>query len=70
MSTDTAVIVAKMILDGKNFNDIKFIDSPNIPIKNRKYTEEVNLPYRYISKNNKPLISPKLIKYLKNKDSV
>ena len=70
MSTDTAVIVTKMILDGKNFNDIKFIDSPNIPIKNGKYTEEVNLPYRYISKNNKPLISPKLIKYLKNKDSV
>jgi len=70
MSTDTAVIVAKMILDGKNFNDIKFIDSPNIPIKNGKYAEEVNLPYRYISKNNKPLISPKLIKYLKNKDSV
>ena len=70
MSTDTAVLVAKMILDGKNFNDIKFIDSPNIPIKKGKYIEELNLPYRYVSKNNKPIISPKLIKYLKNKDSV
>lgn len=70
MSTDTAVLVTKIILDGKNFNDIRFIDSPNIPIKKEKYIEEINLPYRYVSKNNKPIISPKLIKYLKKKDSI
>ncbi len=70
MSTDTAVFVTKLILDGKNFNDISFIDKPYIIIKNKKFKEEINLPYRYVLKNNKPMISNDLIKYLKNKKDI
>jgi len=67
MSTDTAVLVSKLILDGINFDDIKFIDKPSIVIKKGEYKEEINLPYRYILKNNKPLINKDLIDYLKKK---
>lgn len=70
MSTDTAVLVTKMTVEGTRLEKIRFIDNPNIPIKKGKIQEEINLPYRYLLKNNKPLISNKLIKYLKEKDGV
>ena len=70
MSTDTAVLVTKLITKGNKFEDIKFIDSPLIILKKGKIQEEVNLPYRYITKNNKPLISKKLINYLKRKEDI
>jgi len=67
MSTDTAVLVTKTIADGKELNEIKFIDSPSIILKKGKFQEEVNLPFRYVSKNDKPFMSKEIIKYLKNK---
>ncbi len=67
MSTDTAVLVTNLILKGKKIKDIEFIDSPSFIMKKGLIQEEVNLPYRYVSKNGKPIISKKLIKYLKNK---
>lgn len=70
MSTDTAVLVTKLITKGKSLQNISFIDNPSIIIKKGKFQEEINLPYRYMSKNNKPLISEKLIKYLKNKKEI
>ncbi len=67
MPTDTAVLVTKLISKGTAINKIKFIDSPTLVIKRGDIQEEVNLPYRYVSKNNKPVISKELVKYLKNK---
>lgn len=67
MPTDTAILVTKIIAKGKNIEKIKFIDNPKIILKRGKFQEEVNLPYRYFSKNNKPYISKELIKYLKKK---
>ena len=70
MSTDTAVLATKLITKGISINKIKFIDGPTITLKKGKFKEEVNLPFRYISKNNKPIISKELIKYLKNKKGI
>ncbi len=70
MATDTAVLVAKLITEGTSIENINFIDNPNILIKKGEFKEEINLPYRYVSKNNKPVISKDLIKYLKNKKEI
>lgn len=67
MSTDTAVLVTHMIVNGKEMKNIKFMDSPSIVLKKGKFQEEVNLPFRYISLNKKPLMSEGIIKYLKKK---
>ena len=68
MPTDTAVLVTNLIVKGTPIEKIKFIDSPTLLLKKGLVQEEVNLPYRYISKNNKPLMSKELIKHLKNKE--
>ncbi len=70
MSTDTAVLVTKLIIKGKSVNKIDFIDKPSITIKKGRFNEEIILPYRYVSKNNKPTISKNLVKYLKNKKQI
>lgn len=64
MSTDNAVLTTKRILDGEKFENIKFIDSPELEMGKFRYLE---LPYRYVEKNGKPQMSEKLLKYLKNK---
>ena len=76
MSTDTAVLVAKMIIkDGKKFSDIKFQDTIIIEIND---CEEVELPFRYVvedfvdKKGNKKqrLILPNgLVDFLKKRKS-
>lgn len=70
MSTDTAVLVTKLITNGTQIENISFIDNPSIVIKKGKFQEEINLPYRYVFKNNKPIISKELMKYLKNKKEI
>ncbi len=70
MSTDTAVLVTSLILKGKTIDKIKFIDKPTLTLKKGKFQEEINLPYRYVSKNNKPIISRELIKYIKDKEDL
>ncbi len=70
MSTDSAVLVAKMILDGTPFEKITFVDEPEIELKKGKITESIILPYRYVVKNGKPLFNKKLITYLKEKESI
>lgn len=68
MSTDTAVLVTKLIaVDKIPFNKIPFIDSPAITLKHRQIKEEIILPYRYVKENNQPKIAKKLLEYLKNK---
>lgn len=64
MATDNAVFVTKEILNGKSFSDLKFQDNLTIQINK---IESTDLPYRYVLKNGKPLISEKVVKYLKNK---
>ena len=64
MPTDTAVYVAKKILDGKELEDFKFVDELEIEINEN---ESVNLPFRYIIDNNKLIISEKLVEHLRKK---
>lgn len=65
MSTDTAVKVAKLIVDGKKLSEIKFIDSPELEIADG---ESVELPYRYLSKDGKPVIPEKIIEIMKREE--
>ncbi|MEK6933870.1 MAG: SAM-dependent methyltransferase [Nanoarchaeota archaeon] len=62
MSTDNAVYVIKKIIEGKNLENIKFKDNVKIKIND---TESTILPYRYVLIKGKPLISKKLLRYLK-----
>ncbi|MBD3361691.1 hypothetical protein GF358_02775 [Candidatus Woesearchaeota archaeon] len=62
MSTDTAVLAAKMILEGKKIEEIEFTDTIMIPIKKG---EEVILPYRYILKDDKIMLAPGIVQMLK-----
>ena len=62
MSTDTAVIVTKMIVDGKKLSELKFQQGVEIKINAH---EEVHLPYKYLLKNGKPLLALGIVDMLR-----
>lgn len=68
MSTDNAVLTTKLILDGKKFEEINFVDEPELQFEEFRFLE---LPYRYVNvgtkEKPKPQMSEKLFKFLKNK---
>ena len=70
MSTDTAVIVAMLILKGKRFEDLSFIDKPCFILQKGIFEESLVLPYRYLSKNGKAVLAPGLLNYLKKKEDL
>lgn len=63
MSIDSAVYVAKRILEGATIDDIDFVDGIKIRMEKGR---EIELPYRYPVVNSKPLISDELVEYIKN----
>lgn len=65
MSTDTAVIVTKLICDGTNLADLKFQDGLEIETGEN---ESVSLPYKYLLKDGKVVISDGLVEKLKSQD--
>lgn len=62
MATDNAVYVAKEILNGKKMKDLKFQDGVEI---NTREGESVQLPYKYVLVDGKPLICNALVEMLK-----
>ncbi|MEK6960833.1 MAG: SAM-dependent methyltransferase [Nanoarchaeota archaeon] len=64
MSTDTAVVVSKIICDGTPLGKITFQDTINLEMGEG---ESVELPYRYILKDGKPALPDGLVEYLKKK---
>ncbi|MBI2545660.1 hypothetical protein HYV81_00600 [Candidatus Woesearchaeota archaeon] len=64
LSTDTAVIVAKLILTGIPFEKIQFQDELEIETGE---DESVVLPYPYVVKDGKAVVSKELVAYLKRK---
>lgn len=67
MPTDNAVYAAKLIAEGKRFEDIKFIDTIEIDVQKGL---SVELPFRYVEVNGKPLISEKLVEFLKKRKTI
>ncbi|MBU2638160.1 MAG: hypothetical protein KJ955_04255 [Nanoarchaeota archaeon] len=67
MPTDNAVYAAKLIAEGKPFEEIEFID--NIEINIQKGLS-VQLPFRYVKVNGKPLVSEKLVEFLKKRRTI
>jgi ribosome biogenesis SPOUT family RNA methylase Rps3 len=66
MSTDNAVYSVSKILNGENIKRMKFISKINIKINE---FESVELPYRYNLVGKNPLISRKVVDYLRKKKS-
>ena len=64
MPTDTAVYVAKKILEGKKLSDFKFVDKLEIEINEN---ESINLSFRYVIDENKLIINEKLVEYLRKR---
>lgn len=65
-STDNAVMVAKQIIDGKEFESLEFMDEFVIPIEEGEDAgEEIILPFKYLLVDGEPFISPKIIEYVK-----
>jgi len=62
MSTDNAVLTAKLIIDGTPLEKIPFLDKLEILVD---VGESVVLPYRYVLINHRPFISQKIVNYLK-----
>jgi len=62
MSTDTAVLVTKMILDGKKLSEIEFKDTIELETNDG---EDVILPYRYVIKDGNPILPKGLFEMLK-----
>lgn len=62
LSTDGAVFVVHEILNGKKFSELKFQKGVDVRINS---VESTHLPFKYVLKNGKPLMSKELIKYLK-----
>lgn len=62
MSTDNAVLTAKLIIDGTPLEKIPFLDKLEIMVD---VGESVVLPYRYVLINHRPFISQKIVQYLK-----
>jgi ribosome biogenesis SPOUT family RNA methylase Rps3 len=62
MSTDTAVLVAKMITDGKKFSDITFKDEIEIELEPN---ESIELPYRYVVENGQIVLPEGFIEFIK-----
>ena len=65
MPTDTAVYVAKKILEGKELEDFKFVDELEIEINEN---ESVNLNFRLVVDENRLVINEKLVDYLREKE--
>ncbi len=65
MSTNTAVYVAKRIIDGKKFSDFSFIEELIIPVADG---EEIELPFRFVVENGKPVLAKGYIEFVKKQD--
>jgi len=66
MSTDTAVIVTKMVCDGKKLSELKFQQGIELSIA---VGEDVHLPYKYLIINRKPLLASGIVEMLRKQKS-
>lgn len=65
MSTNTAVYVAKKIIDGKKFSEFEFIEELVIPIEEG---EEISLPFRFVVENGKLVLAKGYIEFVKSQE--
>ena len=64
MPTDTAVYVAKNIIEGKKLNEFEFKDEIEIDIREG---ESIILPFRYVVENNKVILPDGFVEFLKKR---
>jgi ribosome biogenesis SPOUT family RNA methylase Rps3 len=62
MTTDTAVLTAQKIVQGTRIEELKFIDHPEVRVGKK---ESVTLPFRYLVKDDKPIIAKGILDLIK-----
>ena len=67
MSTDTAVMVTHMVLNGKKLSEIEFQDTIELQTGEN---DSVVLPYRYVMKDGKPILPKGLFEMLKKQEGL
>ncbi len=65
MSTDTAVIVTKLICDGVHLDELEFQNGLDLDVGEN---ESVHLPYKYLLKDGKVVMSQKLVDKLMSQE--
>ncbi len=65
LATDTAVLVAKLLLSGKKYEDIRLATEVEIEINEN---ESVTLPFAYVILDDKAMISEKLVEHLRERE--
>ncbi len=66
LTTDTAVIVTKLVADGQPLDQLKFVEHPEIELGEH---ESVIMPFKYIIIDGKMLIPDGLVDLLKEEES-
>ncbi len=61
MSTDTAVLAASMLLEGRQ---PEYVDRPEIELRE---DEAVELPYRYVAERGKPVLPEGFVQFLRRR---
>lgn len=67
MSTNTAVMVSHMVLNGKKLSDIEFKDTIELELKDG---EDLILPYRYVIENGKPVLPKGMFEMLRDQEGL
>ena len=65
MSTDTAVYVAKKIIDGKKLEEIQFKDEIELDLGEK---ESVQLPFRYVIEDGEIVLPPGFVDFMRERD--
>lgn len=65
LATDTAVLVARLLLEGKKYEEIRLATEVEVEIN--EY-ENVTLPFAYVILDDKAMISEKLIEHLRERE--
>ena len=61
-STDNAVMVAKLVIEGSHLYDLRFMHDLTIPVEEG---EEIILPFKYVVVDGKPFVSEKIVEYVR-----
>ncbi|KAJ3287052.1 hypothetical protein HDU79_006003 [Rhizoclosmatium sp. JEL0117] len=63
MTTDTAVLVSKRVLEGgKKLSELQFVDKPELKVSK---SESVEMPFRYLVENGQPILPAGFIELLR-----
>jgi ribosome biogenesis SPOUT family RNA methylase Rps3 len=68
MTTDTAVAVSQIIMEGKRLDEISFTDRPDIVLNKH---ESINMPFRYLKDHlGKPIMADGMLQHIVEEETI